>query len=85
MSKFKIGDKVRWISSNTYKQGIVEVVLPPRRTPLDVGYPKAGGGGLSRDHETYIVRGRKITNRGDEYGSKALYWPRVSLLEKLED
>jgi len=80
----KIGDRVRWISSNTYKQGVIEAVVPARRLPSDVGFPKAGGGGLSRDHETYIVRGRKLTNTGVEYGPRAVYWPRLSLLELQE-
>lgn len=79
-SDIAAGAVVRWISSNIYKQGVVEAVVPAGRTPADVGFPKAGGGGLARDHKSYIVRGRKFAG-GKEYGSKALYWPHVSLLE----
>ncbi|WP_159975797.1 MULTISPECIES: hypothetical protein [unclassified Novosphingobium] len=77
----KIGDKVRWTSSNTCKRGVIEAIVPAGSLPGDVGFPNAGGGGMSRDHETYIVRGRKLNSAGAEYGSKGVYWPRVSLLE----
>ena len=77
----KVGDKVRWISSNTRKSGTIEAIVPEGSTPSDVGFPKAGGGGMSRGHESYVVRGRKLDSRGNEYGPAALYWPFVSLLE----
>ena len=81
--KFEVGMNVTWISSNTRKRGVITDVVPAGRTPREIGKPKAGGGGMYRDHETYVVRGRKLTSRGEEYGPKADYWPLVSLLETI--
>lgn len=82
---FKVGDKVEWNSSNTIKTGEIVAVVPAGKCPDDVGYPKAGGGGLSRKHETYIVRGRKLYNHNRQpYGSNGVYWPVVSLLQAVE-
>lgn len=80
MATFAIGDRVKWNSSNTDKVGEIVAVVPAGQRPIDVGFAKAGGGGLSRDHTTYIVKGRKLDSRGDPRGSTAHYWPVVSLL-----
>ncbi|WP_223566896.1 hypothetical protein [Agrobacterium tumefaciens] len=77
--KFKVGDKVEWISSGVKKVGVIVGVVPAGKTPAEIGYPKAGGGGDPRDHETYVAKGIKIDSKGP-YGSRALYWPFVSLL-----
>lgn len=68
--KFKVGDRVTWISSNLRKEGIVTSIVPPRTRP------GVKGAGMSRDHESYIVRG------GERGGRQAFFWPRVSLLER---
>jgi len=81
---FKVGDKVRWTSSNTLKTGKVTHVVPAGKKPSLFGVFDAGGGGLPRDHETYIIRGKKQNSRGESYGSAANYWPLVSLLERVE-
>lgn len=79
-AKFEVGQKVKWISSNVRKTGEITAVVPAGKVPSEIGKPKAGGGGLPRDHESYVVHGQKQDNRGP-YGSKAEYWPFVSLLE----
>lgn len=78
---FQVGDKVKWISSNVRKIGEVVAIVPVGGSPRSVGFPKAGGGGSERDHVTYIVRGRKRSYDNQPYGSTAVYWPVVSLLE----
>lgn len=78
LQTFKVGDTVRWISSNTYKVGTVTHVVPERKIPLDVGVKLEGG--MPRDHESYIVRGQKEHRSGSLLKPKANYWPRVSLL-----
>lgn len=77
--KFSVGDKVEWVSSGVKKIGEIIAVVPAGKTPVEIGYPKAGGGGVARDHETYVAKGVKHDSKG-AYGSKALYWPFVSLL-----
>ena len=77
--KFNVGDKTQWVSSGVRKIGEVIAVVPAGKTPSDIGYPKAGGGGIARDHETYVIKGIKVDSKGP-YGSRALYWPFVSLL-----
>ena len=79
--KFEVGTEVTWISSNTRKRGVITAIVPAGKTPADVGASRAGGGGGSRDHETYVVRGQKLNHKGEPYGPKADYWPLVSLLE----
>ena len=81
MPKFECGEAVYWKSSNTTKKGYVEAIVPAGKTPSEIGFPKAGGGGICRDHESYVLRGRKLNSRGAEYGSKGWYWPHVSLLK----
>lgn len=78
---FEVGDKVTWISSNTQKVGEVIAVVPAGKTPAEIGHPKAGGGGIQRDHETYVIRGQQIW-KGQVQPRKALYWPYVSLISK---
>lgn len=67
---FEIGERVRWTSSNTTKEGVVTAIVPPGQKPQGMKDT-----GMSRDHESYVVR-------GGEPGAKktADYWPRVSLL-----
>lgn len=79
--EFKVGDKVRWLSSNTYKVGEIVAVVPVGKTPQEVNYPKAGGGGIGRNHISYIVLGSKVSTRSVRRDSReAYYWPVVSLL-----
>jgi hypothetical protein len=71
----KVGDQVRWTSSNTAKEGVVIAIVPPGMMPKDIGYPKLGLWAGSRDHESYIVQGTgKLATK--------FYWPVVSLLNK---
>lgn len=79
---FVIGDKVKWTSSNVAKFGEVVAVVPAGMTPAQVGHPKAGGGGMPRKDESYIVHGRKLDSSRRTYGSKGYYWPVNSLLAK---
>lgn len=83
MREFTVGQKVEWTSSGTRKVGEVTHVLQAGHVPADAGKPKAGGGGYARDHESYIVRGRKQIG-GKPYGSAADYWPVVSLLQPIK-
>lgn len=81
---FAVGDKVEWTSSNTRKVGEIVAVVPAGKIPSDVGFPKAGGGGIGRKQVSYIARGRKRTYRDEPYGSNAVYWPMTSLLKPLD-
>ncbi|KQM88620.1 hypothetical protein ASE67_02450 [Sphingomonas sp. Leaf23] len=81
MTKFAVGDPVEWTTSNTRKIGEIVAVVPGGQKPAQVGFPKAGGGGLGRDHESYVVMGRKTDSRGAYYGSAAVYWPPVSTIK----
>lgn len=73
---FKIGDTVQWTSSNTAKTGEITHVVPAGKTPRDVGIHNAGGGGMSRKVDSYIVRG------APDYAPKRKgnYWPVNSTL-----
>jgi hypothetical protein len=76
-STFKIGDRVVWSSASNgtweKKVGIVERVCPPNYRPNDL----IPGCGLSRDHESYVIR------VGARPGVKGkLYWPIASKLRK---
>jgi hypothetical protein len=77
---YKIGDRLRWTSSNAPKTGEVVAIVPAGKRPKDVGHPNAGGGGFARDHESYILRG------APDYAPKrrSTYWPVVSLLKPVE-
>ena len=79
METLTVGQKVKWTSSNTEKVGEVVAIVPAGKTPRDVGHPKAGGGGMARDHESYVIRGQQIW-RGELQARKAWYWPVVSLI-----
>lgn len=83
-SKFKVGDKVEWTSSNVKKIGEIIAVVPADKTPVEVGYRKAGGGGLPRGHETYVIEGHRVNERGVKYGYRSLFWPVVRLLSHHE-
>lgn len=78
MAKFKEGEAVRWTSSNTHKEGVVVGIVPAGRLPRDVGFRRIGDTSLSRDHESYVIRG---AYKG---GRQQLYWPHVSLLRAAE-
>jgi hypothetical protein len=87
MGKFKAGDHVKWTSKSggyekTKRGIIVEVIwtgLMPNEDELIIKYnaTSAYGGGLGRDHESYIVL---VTQPGNR--KSRLYWPKVCLLEK---
>lgn len=74
--KFQIGDVVTWTSQAAgipaTKTGEIIEVVPPGSPATQIR-----GAGLPRDHESYVVKAKKTTDRGRQ----ALYWPRVSLLE----
>ena len=71
---FKVNEPVRWISSNTRKEGVVVAIVPPRSHPRNVGFNKLGDTSLPRDHESYIVKGGVPGQR------QTAYWPLTSLL-----
>lgn len=89
---FQLGDKVTWVSQanggHTRKVGMVVGVIPPGREGADRlrhhidALVKAGthrssyGGGLSRDHESYLVEVVVGTPRA----KRVLYWPVTKLL-----
>ncbi len=75
---FRVGDAVCWTSSNRRKEGVIAAVVPPRRLPRDVGYPKLGDGSSPREAESYVVRGGKPGKR------QTHYWPLVTLLHAAE-
>lgn len=76
------GSKVRWKSSGVRKTGEVVAVVPKGSTPEKLGL-KAGGGGMSRDHVSYVLRGRRTDSKGEPYGPAALYWPQISQIERV--
>lgn len=78
MMKFAIDQRVRWISSNTRKTGVVVSIVPPHRVPADIGYAGVGFGSMSRSHESYIVRGAQ------DGGRQTNYWPVVTLLQDFD-
>lgn len=77
----KVGDKVEWESQSsgfkTKKVGTIRVVVPPYDV-ADRYIPKGNTSwrmGLSRDHESYLV---KVEGKGNR-----LYWPLVKYLKKV--
>jgi hypothetical protein len=73
----KVGDKVVWTSQaagyTRTKRGVIIAVVPAKNDPrrfMPAGC-KLDGPGLSRDHESYLVRSDR----------RGLYWPRVSALK----
>jgi hypothetical protein len=76
MTKFTVGQRVFWISSNTRKSGVIEGVIPAKTSPHALGFSRVDGGGNRRDHESYVVAGGHVGST-----KKAIYWPLVSLLK----
>lgn len=81
----KIGTRVTWKSQSQAfikkKVGVIIAVVPAGKSPHDYipqGYRcnSSDGFGLSRNHESYLV---KVDGKG-----KRLYWPRVSYLKLTE-
>lgn len=83
---FQVGDKVKWASSSsgTRKKKVGEVVevvnakAYPDFRALNKKHNSrdAYGGGMWRDHESYVVLVPHPTGKG----KGTLYWPRVSAL-----
>lgn len=75
---FKVGDQVTWTSqaggSTTTKTGEVTEVVPANEHPKT----KIKDMGFRRDHESYVVRASKTTDRK----RMAFYWPLVKNLKK---
>ena len=86
--QFKKGDKVEWDStsngSTTSKQGEVVAVVPPKGNPPTGRFTghvlRTDGGGLPRDHESYLV---SVPGPGPK-AKPRMYWPRVSALKPVE-
>lgn len=86
----KVGDTVEWTSQSAgfekTKRGVIEAVVPACVRPdicIPEGFRRSKSGfGMRRDHESYLVRvhGRNAQGRMT-YGSRKLYWPRVSQLK----
>lgn len=76
----EVGDRVRWVSSNTRKKGEIVAIVPPGSTPKAMGYRIDGG--FSRDHVSYVVKGRRTDSKDQPVGSATLYWPLTSLLQR---
>lgn len=64
-------DRVTWTSSGKAKEGQIVAVVPAGKLPIDVDMKVKTDAG-SRDHVSYVVQ-----------SGKTLYWPRVSLLERV--
>jgi hypothetical protein len=87
-SRFKVGDKVAWTSQakgvKTEKHGEIVAVVPAcwsingihREIVKATGASSTWGGGMPRDHESYLV----LVRQGGARKPK-LYHPRVSALE----
>jgi hypothetical protein len=77
-----IGDRVFWQSQSaghrTTKQGVILAIVPANVSPRyhrPDGYREPPNGfGMSRDHESYLI---KVDGKG-----RTLYWPRVKYLRK---
>jgi hypothetical protein len=67
----KVGDRVRWESSNRIKEGEIVAIVPAGEIPKELKNP-----GFGRESESYLVLGRIIGKKGS-----AFYWPRASLLK----
>lgn len=70
----KLGDMVQWTSQaggcTRTKRGAIVAVVPAGTMP-DTRKVSRYGGGMARDHESYLV---KVPGKGT-------YWPRVNALE----
>jgi len=75
MSKFTIGQAVRWTSSNLAKTGIVVGIIPVKVRPDTLGFNFDGAGGSRYDAESYVVKGRAEGKTRDK-----MYWPVASVL-----
>ena len=87
MDKFNLGDVVTWLSGAgsgwKRKTGPIVAVIPERGDPIMridramamYGARSAYGGGMRRDHESYLVL---VDNGG--HRKPTIYWPRVSAL-----
>jgi hypothetical protein len=77
-NRFHIGDKVTWTSqssgSTVTKVGAIFEIVAAGKHPAAL----VGGGGV-RDHESYVVKAYKVTDR-KRVGT---YWPIVSKLHKV--
>jgi hypothetical protein len=77
---YKIGDRVSWTSQangrSVPKQGAIYEIVAPGAAPTGIK-----GAGMPRDHESYVVKAFKETDRK----RTALYWPLVHKLHKLFD
>jgi hypothetical protein len=80
--QFKVGDEVEWTSSSSgstkTKIGKVEIVVESGKYPTPGQMKEADAYGLSRNHESYMVRvpGKTSAAKGK------LYWPRASALKR---
>ena len=81
--KFNLGDAVTWTSQSAgvvkNKTGIVEQVVAPKTYPdreRFVQLYRGPGVGLSREHESYVVR---VPGKTAKAAGK-LYWPRANTL-----
>jgi len=78
MLKFSINDKVRWNSQAAgiwkEKRGVIIAIVAPKREAVPIAdkfaFPFRYGGGVWRDHESYLVL----------VDNKVIYWPRVAAL-----
>lgn len=89
--ELKIGDKVKWSSQaqgcETTKEGKVVGIVKEKTDPLQIftpleqtgNYTSAYGGGMSRNHKSYIIAVKGKTDKSKE----KLYWPNVSKLKKI--
>ena len=79
MSKFKHGNFVTWTSQaggiTRTKLGEVVEVVPPRTKPNAVR-----GSGMSREHESYVVKASVIDGKPHQLRRTKRYWPKVELL-----
>ncbi len=79
---FERGDLVEWSSQSagiqTTKRGLVDAIVPADRPPEMHTTFRLANPGMSRNHESYIIRASKTGN-----APLRTYWPRVSLLRKV--
>jgi hypothetical protein len=83
MNGFNVGDTVRWRSqaagSQKEKVGrVVEIVMAGSK-PSNRGSSFAYGGGMNRNHDSYVVEVQQGQKKRPLY-----YWPRVNKLELVE-
>ena len=81
--ELKVGQTVTWLSSNTYKRGVVTHIVPPGKVPPEVG-AKMKEHGSPRTSVSYVVRGNHLNRQGMALKPAATYWPLTSLLKAAE-